>query len=443
MTDRVGCRCRLVLRAIAAAALLPGHLLADMREVAYSFTDDGGGGIAIVEIDDAAGKIVGGRTLFQDEHCSDPQKVRIAAGGRILVVTNESEDDPGLFLTSREPSTPLRHVRLSGVPDELRVTGSFGLVTCDDDTLAWVDLARARVARGWSAEYQLAPPGNAPEDVLIFAQGERALVSFQKDSKKGKKFGSRMALIRLPEMKTMADLRLPRTRPDLHIAGSRKEQGPSPEVMLVSESTNTLLVTLDLYGAVALMDWSSAQEGQITGLTYLPTSLDGSWGNAFPDRVALIELVGHPYVLVCNAGEAGGAVLVDLPQRRIARKWKVPPGLEKPVFLQQHRLAVSVCSGKVKRRTGNGLEKDDEPRRKIYFFDFSRSGDARDARLQEIPLEGYARRLTTVASSTGRFVLIASGRGKKAMDQLLMLDAIKKEVVDRVRAAGEISRFAG
>lgn len=443
MTDFIACCRRLAVRAIASVALLPGHLLADIQEVAYSFTDDDGGGIAIVQIDDAAGKIVGGRTLFHDDDCCEPQKVRSAAGGRILVVTNESEDDPGLFLTGTAPSTPLRHVRLSGVPDELRVTGSFGLVTCDDDTLAWVDLARGRVARGWSAEYQLRPPGNAPEDVLIFAQGQRALVSFQKDSKKGVKFGSRMALIRLPDMETMADLRLPRNRPDLHIAGSNKEQGPSPEVMLVSESTNTLLVTLDLYGAVALMDWSSAKEGQITGLTYVPTSLDGSWGNAFPDRVSLIEVGGHPYALVCNAGEAGGAVLVDLPQRRIARKWKVPPGLEKPVYLDQHRLAVSVCSGKIKRRARDGLEKDEEPRRTIYFFDFAGPIDAPHAHLQEVPLDVFARRLTAVASPTGRFVLIASGREEKIMDQLLLLDAVKKEVLDRVRAAGDISRFEG
>ena len=67
--------------------------------------------------------------------------------------------------------------------------------------------------------------------------------------------------MQLPELKRLADVRLPRTHPELHIEGNLKEQGPSPEIVLVSEQTNTLLVTLDLYGAVAMMDWSPMQAG--------------------------------------------------------------------------------------------------------------------------------------------------------------------------------------
>ena len=334
----------------------------------------------------------------------------------------------------------MAELELPGQPDEARVVGDFALVTCDNDSLAWVDLKRSVVADTWNADSELTPPGNAPQDILLLDEGRRALVSFQKDSTKGKKLGSRLVLLSLPELQTLADIPLPRSRPDLHITGNRQEQGPSPEVLLLCPAANSLVVTLDLYGAVALLDWKAVQGGVVGAYRYLPTSLDGSWGNAFPDRAKLFELGGRPFVLVCNAGPAGGSVLVDVQKGEIVRRWPTPPGLEKPVFLPEIRRAVSVCAGKIKSRSGSSVEKTYEPGDAVYIFDFSAADDPRKATLKVLPQDGVVTAVREVVSSgTSPIVLLATG-GKEA-DRLRTFDPLREKRLDECEAAGVVKKF--
>ena len=144
-------------------------------------------------------------------------------------------------------------------------------------------------------------------------------VSFQKDSKKGKNKGNRLAIYELPRPRLLADIPLERNHDELHFQGNFQQQGPGPEVVLVSEEDNALFVTLDLYGAILLADWQAALDGRLVNWKYLSTSSDGAWGTAFPDRAGLLKAKGRTYALVFNAGTQGGAVLVDLKGSRDRR----------------------------------------------------------------------------------------------------------------------------
>jgi hypothetical protein len=224
-----------------------------------------------------------------------------------------------------------------------------------------------------------------------------------------------------------------------------KEQGPSPEIVLVCEASNTLFATLDLYGAVAVMDWDAAQAGRFSDWKYLPTSLDESWGTAFPDRASLVQVGTHPCVLVLNAGPAGGATLVDLAGRKVAARWRVPPGLEKPVVFPGQSKAYSVCSGKTKARSDEQeeLDKDYTPGRSVYAFDFGPDHQSTATRLQESPLQYYLIRLAGVLGPRGPLLLLAAGADPEQADTILLYDPSRKEVLDRLPAAGPIGQFEG
>ncbi|MFV2066474.1 MAG: YncE family protein [Pirellulales bacterium] len=432
-------RVNLIVRVIAVW-LCAGVLRAEVVEVAYSFTANAGGGVVVVQIDTQTGKILDQRVLFQESDCRAPKKLRRSVDGASLVVTNELSKGPHIFIVATDRPGDIHRIELSDLPDEIRVTNGYALVSCADDTLALIDIAERTVARTWSAEAELSPPGNAPEDMLLLPDGQHVLVSFQKDSKSGRKLGNRLVLFSFPELDVVADMPLPRNRSELHIAHSKREQGPSPEVLLFSEKADTLLVTLDLYGAVAMMKGSGILAGKIDGYRALPTSLDGSWGEAFPDLATQIEIDGRSYAIVCNAGSEGGAVLVDLAERQIVRKWRVPSGLAEPAFLPEARLAVSVRSGKLKRRTETGLVKESHPGKAIYLFDLASPDAAGEANVEELRLKVYAVALTAIDPGESRLILLAAGRGPSA-SMLLVFDPVAKRFLDRRDAAGHIVCF--
>lgn len=438
-------RFRLVMIALAAAWGITQTSRVDGARIAYSFNHRDGGGVAVVSVDPQSGKIRDHRVLFQSADCTKANKVRRTADGRGVVVNNETAKGPHLFVASLDQDGPPRRIQLPGEPDEVRIAGDYALATCANDLLALIDLRPEGGVRSWYADKQLSPPGNKPEDAFVLPGGRLAVVSCQKDSKKGKKHGNRLIVMKLPELEPLADLRLPRDHPELHIDGNLKEQGPSPEIVLVSQPANALLVTLDLYGAVAVMDWSAAQSGRMLHWEYLPTSLDGSWGTAFPDRADLLTVAGHPCSLVFNVGRQGGAALVDLAGRKIIKRWPVPPGLEKPVFFPAYRWAYSVCSGKTKSRGKSELTKEYHPGRSVYAFDFGPPRADRSSRLQVQSLQFYIFRLAPVHALGRPLLLLAAGRkpDTEKADILLIYDPQNQRVVDQHPAAGNIGQFEG
>lgn len=410
---------------------------ADLEEIGYSFWNEGSGGIAVAIVEPTTGRIVDSKVLLDSPKCRMPLKVRRTDQNE-LVVTNVAKDDPKLFIVDVQGIRATREVMLPALPDELRIAGNQGIVTCEADILAVVDIAKARVKTSWDVGKIYKPKANGPQGIFITPDQRYAVVAFQKDSKSGKKLGSRLAIYELPKMLRVADLLLPRNRPELHIQDSPKDQGPGPEIVFVSG--NTLFVTLDLYGGVGFMDWPAAIKNDVHNWSEISTELGGAWGHAFPDRTCPVTLGQHRGILVCNAGKLGGVVLVSLDRRQIIWKRQAPPGLEHPVFLPQLRKAYSVCSGKIKQRQDNAVMKSYSPQKSLYVCDFSTREAIADKPVEVIPLgSDFAMRIARVGKTP--LLLIATGTKAEAPNQLTTFDPRNNAILDRKPAVGTIGRF--
>ena len=413
---------------------------ADIAEVAYSFSRDGGGGVVVVQLDTTTGEIADQRIVAESPKCTNPEKVR-RAGRNQLILTNETSDPAGphLFLIEEADVPQVRSLVLPATPDEVRANGGFAVSTCDEDWVARVEFNSAKVVGKWNAKDFMNPPGNGPQDVFFLSDGQHVVLSFQKDSKKGKNKGSRIGVFRLPNLNLVADARLPRTKPELNVKGNKKESGPGPEVIHVSKQNNTIVVTLDLYGAVAIANWDHLLAGKADWL-YLSTAMDGSWGNAFPDRMSVFEVSDREVALVANAGTGGGMALLDIKAREFIWQRNSPPGLEAPVYVPQVRKAYSVCSGKTKWRGEKEVEKDYHPQKGIYVCDFSSRQAVRDQQIEQIPTELLMYRITDVGEDEP-WLLLAGG--KDSPDTIMVLDARTGEFVDKQPAIGALIRFEG
>jgi hypothetical protein len=413
----------------------------DTVDYAYSFFDDDSGGAAVVRVDTVSGKILGTEPLFDVAECRKPDKIRRTPDHKNLVMTNIAEDNPQLYLWSADTPDEPYGLRLPSLPDEVRITDRLALVTLETDSVAAIDIDDLEIVTLRQLDTLLTPPANAPEDLTVDPSERVAVVSFQKDHKTGAKKGNRLVLFSLPQLEVMADLPLPRERSDLHIEGNMKEQGPGPEVLGISTDTDTLTVTLDLYGALGMLSWSAAQAGRVEGWTMVSTAASPKIdGQTFPDRAMALELYGRHLYMVCNAGTQGGSVLVDLQRKKVVWRRPTPPGLETPVFIPELRQVFTVCSGKTKKRSGNDVSRTYKPRQDLLVFDFRTSEAVRTAPVTTVPLSGFTTQIALV-SQQPPLLLIALGEEPEQANQLLTFDPVKSEIKDRRPALGTIGRF--
>lgn len=402
----------------------------------YSFRSEEGGGLASLKVDEASGAIVAHERLFVDARLTMAKKLRFDADGERLAVTSEGEEAPFMFITKVSGDEPLEG-RIDAMADELRPWAQFWVSTCGDGRVSLVKSRSGKIHRSWNGRASLSPPGHRPEDVILLPDGLSALVSFQKDGKKGRE-GNRIVLLDLPRMTCTADLRLPRDHPELHVADDPKMAGPGPEVLLASKEANCILVTLDLYGAVAMFDLDGARKGKRVNWQVLPTSPDGSWGTAFPDRAVLLPVAKGRFALVANAGGCGGLLLFDLASRSLLRRWDVGSGLEAPVWLEGLEAAVSVRSGKHKRRMGDVIEKDYRPGKDLWVFPVGRARQSAEARSRRFDL-GVKTFLVEAVDPQGCDLLVVFG-GEDGADELLVVDPIDGRVLDRQPCLGRAQR---
>ena len=414
---------------------------ADVSSLGYSFVRNGGGGIATVRIDVATGKFVDDQVLFESKACQRPEKLRYDTEREQYLLTNETDkkSGPHLFLVPTDKDVDPQEVKLPAMPDEIRLGSSFALVTCDEDRLVRVELESGQISGTWNCTGLLDPKANGPQDIRFLADGETVILSFQKDSRKGKKKGSRIAAFRLPDMTVIADSQLPRSHPDLHIRGNKKEQGPGPEIVYVDEAGDRILTTLDLYGAVAVADLSTFLAGEEVTWKYLSTAVDESWGNAFPDRLTAFECDGKQVALVANSGVDGGIALVDLTKREIVWRGDTPPGLETPIFVASESKVFSVCSGKQKARGRRDTEKTYLPQHGVFVFDFAVADAHQRPSFERTPTEKYMFRVSRAGTVDNPWIVLAGGLGSP--DTLMTLNPRTGKIVDERPAVGALMRF--
>jgi len=434
------------------------------REFLYSYRmeESGRGGVAIVEVNEETGNIGHHAIICEDSRLSMAKKVRYNAAADRVGIINEGEEPPFVFLSKTSPPSLVGTADVDNLCDELRVYKRYFVTSCDKGEIVLFKGVDGSEQKTFKAKKELSPPGNRPEDIVVLKnraepvvvkdmtepavesnsgnevkKTDIAIVSFQKDNKSGKKIGNRIIALSLPELKLKGDVLIPRNHPELHVAGNHKLSGPGPEVLLVSEETNTVLTTLDFYGAIGMMDLDGVIKGNLKNYRSFSLDKEGKWGTAFPDRACLVNINGHHFALITNAGLNGGTNLIDLETRTIVRRFNTPPGLEAPSYLPSCMTAVSVCSGKTKYRKGNEIIKEYHPDKKLYTFDFSglSGSDVSAITLSTTNIRIEGKALIGVNKETSPLVLIS------AKDTLLVVNAIDGEVIEKIQSIGIPQRF--
>lgn len=366
---------------------------------------------------------------------SKPRKLAVSDDQkRVLVVSEESP--MGWIYRLDQPADPLGLLEFGEPTTEAKALGDHALVMADKGFFYWFDLTSGQIERKWNSRDGLTPPGHKGEDILFLPEKNLAMVSFQKDSKKGHK-GSRLVLFDLTTFTPKADLQLPREYPSLNIPKSKKEQGPNPEMMFAAPKSNTLAVTLDLYGAIAFADLDAALNGEWKNLAYVPSSPDGKWGLSFPDRGTLLELGGKEYLLIANAAENGGLVLFDVEKRKIVQWFRAEAGAETPVYLPKAKKVVTVISGKMKQRTPDGLEKDTAPGKELLVLDVAPLESGGKATFERIPFPETVVKVEAIEPETSTVLLLVTGN-----NDLVTYDLAARKELAREPAKGPVNRMA-
>lgn len=421
-------------------AIVVATLFAEPLQIAYCYSKESSGGIAVVSIDDQSGKILHQSVVYESAHCLVPKKLRATDDGRTYLLTHDSDTLPLVFVVDTVDTRSSKLVELPARPDELRIAGPLAIVTCGQDWVVTIDINSRSILGMWDCGKILKPRGNGPQDVLITPDRRYAAVSFQKDSRSGKKWGGRIVLFELPGMNVRSDILLARDYRDWQIDPRIRSSGPGPEVMFLDERADRFLVTLDHYGAVAIMKWSELVAGKLSTIDYLPTSADGSWGVSFPDRGTMFHVSGKPYCLVTNASEQGGAVVIDLVQANVIARFATPPGVDTPCYIPELRAAFAVCPGKTKHREGDEVVKEYFPRNELFVFGFS-APSLPEATLTKLsrPHNLFALGVLSRANASPYFVLAS---GKNRADTLITFDPATRTFLDSQPAIGFVADFA-
>lgn len=428
---------------VALLMLLVLAASASAKPIYYSFEGDESG-MARLDVDPKTGQILSHVRLVSSPDIQKPKKIAVTEDGQHVGLLCKTAPGGNLIIADQSgDEVHIRSLRLPERPDEIRAYGHYFLI-CGNDGPVWaVDAKTAKVIGTWNARRDLSPTGRQVEDMLILPGGKTALMTFQKDSRSGKHLGSRVVVMDLlPEPKLRHDLLLPRNRPDLHYKPevSLREQGPNPEMIFACPATNTIALSLDLYGAMATFDLDAAVErGELRSLTYQTTSLDGSWGHTFPDRGLRFEAGGRSGVLVSNCGPAGGAVLLDLNSRKIIDRYETGTGLSYPVFLAKAQVAAFGANGKIKSRGVDGLDKRYEPGKELYLWDVSKLGPEGGAVLTRMPMDRYVYRVAAVETQESAMLVVVTGE-KNPID-LFIFDTKTRKVIDQQPAFGQVQRF--
>lgn len=438
----------------ALCALLLLSSLATAADLYYSFIDGTAGGVAKLVVDDRDGRVIEHVVLFRDEQCSTPYKLAVSESGQRVIVTNVVNEVGNIIVVDQSISPPgVKRLDLNAEPDEVRTFGERAIVGGDKGVVCVLDLAEGKVLSRWDARRALEPSGHRVEDILILSADRdgsaRVLMTFQKDSSSGKHKGNRLVVADICKAGTLTvahDLQLLRNRPELHYDAARNlaEQGPGPEVALASPATNTIFLSLDLYGAIALADLDAVLQGRWQNYVTLPAAVDESWGNSFPDRVVKFTVSDREFVLVANAGWEGGAALVDLSRRAIIARTPVRHGLDTLTHVQVLGKVVGTPSGKLKRRGETERDKTWQPGSELYVFEVGGSGssdvDAMAAQfsVRAIPMGTRAFRCHAVDPTRNGLLLIAAG--ERDPDIIIMYDLAKEAEVLSIPAFGAVQR---
>jgi hypothetical protein len=406
---------------------LGGHVSAEAGRVFYTFRNSEGGGIAEARIT-SGGQISGQRILVQHRNFKHPFKLAESPCGRWVAATGDQANFFNLAVFDHQANEG--QVRsLLRTPDAIEPWRGGFVIGANDGTI-YLYQPETKKVFPYNLRINTYPPARKAEYILI--DGDHAWITIQKDSPSQRTKGSRVIYFNLATWKLEQDLMMARNRPDLEL-NSFRERGPSPEIVLVAPRSNTILLSMDVYGGVSLSDLDAARSGGWKNWSYASTAVDGSFGTAFPDRWVEFTHQGKEYALILNAGVGGGAALVDLAERQVIQRLPVPPGLENPVWLSRLNLLAAGVPGKEKRSFFGTLEERRVPVASLFTFQMIPTAEGPRLQMREIPMGKVLGRGATLADSN---LAVFPTR-----DELLVVDPRNGQVVSSTPAVGKISRL--
>jgi len=404
-------------------------------DVYYSFQTDAGGGIARLAADPETGELLEHEREFVDARAGAIKKVSVSANGRYLAANLEDVDHRENLVVIDRETGEFRYFDFRRNADHLRFFGDLLYVGTTAGSLFRLNPETGMLEAHWDFRQILDPSGRRPEDFVLDEEANILWVSFQKDSDSHNHRGSRIVGIDLRTDSVIADLQLPRDRPELHydpeVRG--REAGPSPEVLHVSPEHNLLWVTLDLYGGIGFADLDAARRGELKNWTVLSAAPDESWATAFPDRVGRFHFREREYLAVANASRPGGILIFDVEDRRIAQRLDVPGGLTTLHFLPQINRLVSGIPGKIKSRGPRRLEKIYEPQSLWVQLVWTEDQFEVEAR----PMESLVHRTVPLDAASSPLVFLNVGENA---DEWLVIHPEEDEPRDRAQAFGRVQR---
>jgi hypothetical protein len=429
----------LVLSSITPLHLSAGPNLTHREEnknsIYYTFSSGMKGGVTEAVIDTNTGKILQQNTLIESPLFCKPHKIKLSECRNYLLATSQHEGLYNLALVDLR-TNKARLLSVPRKPDDIAAWGDKFIIGADEQMCYILNATTGKITRRWNGKHNLYPEGRRIEYVTTTSDGT-AWTSWQKDSPSGRRKGSRIVAIDIASGRTISDMHLPRALPHLHLADF-KEQGPNPEIIIPSPKTNTMLLSMDLYGGIALADLNAMREGRWQNLTYHNASQIGKWGTAFPDRAILYPVKNNDFALIANAGKEGGINWVDMRKRQIVQTLQTPPGLETPVIVANGRHLVAPALGKTKYRFFGDLQETRHPLSELYVFDVT-PGENPRLSLRTIPLPTKAYRAAPVAPHKNDLVLLVAGN--KGARELITLRSTTGTIIDRAQSVGKIERI--
>ncbi len=419
------------------AGPVPTNAQDGMSRIYYTYKKGMGGGVAAVVVHPNTGKIIRQEVLGESPLFVNPHKIKVSECGNYLLATSQHEAVNNIFLADLRNKTH-KFLSVPRNPDDIGTHGCLFFVGAEEQSAYTICGEKQKTIVHWNGKHQLYPEGRRIEYVSTTPDGA-AWTSWQKDSGSGRRKGSRVVVIDIASGRTIADLHIPRAMPHLNLA-DMKEQGPNPEIIYPSVKTNTLLLSMDLYGGIAMADLDAAQKGRWQNLTYHNTDPTKKWGTAFPDRGILYPTKNNDFALIANAGKNGGAVWIDLRRRQIVQTLNTPAGLEAPVIVANGRFLAAPVPGKSKSRFFGELMEGRKPQSVLYTFEvINQQGEPRLRTFtHDLPTRAY--RAAPVNAKANDIVLLTAGN--KNANELITVRASTGSVLDRVSAVGNIKRIA-
>ncbi|MCC5829523.1 MAG: hypothetical protein JJU36_08750 [Phycisphaeraceae bacterium] len=355
---------------------------------------------------------------------------------------------PAVVIVPSRPTAPVpvpgearvesRLVRIGDEVESIIASRKRLIVADDSGVLMVIEPESGEVSGRFETRRQLDPIGHKIEEMTISPCGGFVMCTFQKDSRDGRRRGSRVLILRYPTLEKVYDIQLPRDRPHLHNPNNPAEQGPNPELILLCPVENRMVLSLDLYGAMAFADLDQVLEaGKLVNYTVVSSDIKDRWGDAFPDRARLYRVGDRTLMWVANSGAAGGAVVMDLKTRTVVARYRTHPGLEPTVRMPGTDILVAAGRGKIKTRQQARVLREFEDIGHIYVFDLA-SLDAQ-AIVEPRRIEFESVPTFAVGGLDGQRVMVLTG--DDAPDQFVELNIQTGAKGRIIKAPGIVGRW--